>query len=415
MPATTSVTVRTPGLVLVEHEVPVPLDHDRPDGPSIPVFAREVADPDGLDRPFLLFLQGGPGNEAPRPTGSPMSPGWLERALADHRVLMLDQRGTGRSAPVGDLPGMSPAQQAEHLTRFRADSIVRDAEAVREALGVRRWSVLGQSFGGFCALTYLSIALESLDAAYVTGGLPPVGRSPDEVYAATWARHRELVERHYARCPSDRERVLALHRRLSSEPLALPGGDFLTARRFRSAGHGLGMSDGSDRLHGLLELPADSPAFRADAADLMGFARNPLYAVLHEACYADGATTAWSADRTRPAAFDEDPSLLFGEHVHPWVLDDVGALAPLRDAALLLADHPWPRLYDPAQLAVNEVPVAAAVYAEDPYVEATFSLETARAVRGARVWLTNEHLHNGLRADGARILDRLIAMARGRA
>ena len=32
-----------------------------------------------------------------------------------------------------------------------------------------------------------------------------------------------------------------------------------------------------------------------------------------------------------------------------------------------------------------------------------------------RVWLTNEHLHNGLRADGAGILDRLIAMARGRA
>jgi hypothetical protein len=31
------------------------------------------------------------------------------------------------------------------------------------------------------------------------------------------------------------------------------------------------------------------------------------------------------------------------------------------------------------------------------------------------MWLTNEYEHNGLRADGGRILDRLIAMARGTA
>ena len=414
MPAS-PVTSRTPGLVLTEHELEVPLDHARPDGPSITVFAREVAAPDGLDRPFLVYLQGGPGHESPRPTGSPTSPGWLARALADHRVLLLDQRGTGRSTPVGDLPGLSPQEQAQYLTHFRADSIVRDAELLREALGVRRWSVLGQSFGGFCALAYLSIAPDSLEAAYMTGGLPPVGRHPDEVYTATWARQLELVERHYARYPGDRERVRALHERLTASPLALPGGDRLTARRLRMLGNPLGMSDGSDALHGILELPEESPGFRHDAADPMGFARNPLYAVVHESCYADGATTAWSADRMRPAVFDEDPTLLFGEHVQPWVLDDVAALAPLREAAQILADHPWPRLYDPAQLAVNDVPVAGAVYAEDPYVEAGFSLETARAVRGARVWLTNEHLHNGLRADGARVLDRLFAMAHGRA
>jgi dienelactone hydrolase len=47
----------------------------------------------------------------------------------------------------------------------RADSIVADAEVVRKALVPRnattqdgKWSILGQSFGGFCALTYLSHA-----------------------------------------------------------------------------------------------------------------------------------------------------------------------------------------------------------------------------------------------------------------
>ena len=173
-------TIATPGLVLVEHEFRVPLDHARPDGETITVFAREVAEPGGTDRPFLVFFQGGPGMEAPRPT-HPGSPGWLGRALAEHRVLMLDQRGTGRSTPVDVPPGGTPQEQAEYLTHFRADSIVRDAEWIRRELGVDRWSILGQSFGGFCALSYLSMAPESLAAAYITGGVPPVGRHPDEV------------------------------------------------------------------------------------------------------------------------------------------------------------------------------------------------------------------------------------------
>ncbi len=98
MPA---VTYTTHGLVLTEHEFSLPLDHDRPGGPAIGVFAREIADPDGRERPFLVFLQGGPGYEATRPTRHPSSPGFLDRALQDFRVLMLDQRGTGRSTPVG--------------------------------------------------------------------------------------------------------------------------------------------------------------------------------------------------------------------------------------------------------------------------------------------------------------------------
>ena len=127
----------TRGLVLTEHEFAVPLDHARPDGESITVFAREVADPDGRDRPLLVFLQGGPGSEAPRPTRHPSSPGWLDRALADFRVLMLDQRGTGRSTPIGTLPGLTAAEQAEYLAHFRADAIVRDAERIRAGAGRR--------------------------------------------------------------------------------------------------------------------------------------------------------------------------------------------------------------------------------------------------------------------------------------
>jgi pimeloyl-ACP methyl ester carboxylesterase len=407
--------VRTHGLVLTEHEFKVPLDHADPDGRRITVFAREVADPDGLERPFVVFLQGGPGSEAPRPTRHPSGPAWLDRALTEFRVLLLDQRGTGRSTPVGTLPGMTPAEQAEYLTHFRADAIVRDAEHIRRALDIDRWSVLGQSFGGLCVTTYLSFAPEGLREAFITGGLPPIGRRADEVYERTWGRQLERNRRYYDRYPQDRERVRDLLARLEREPLHLPSGDRLTPRRLRQLGEELGMSDGAETVHYLLELDPDSPAFRHDVEAATAFARSPLYAIVHEACWGDGAATRWAAERTMPEAFRADPTLLTGEHIFPWLFEDYGALAPLREAAEILAEHEWPRLYDPDRLAVNEVPVATAIYTDDPYVERAFSEETAGAIRGLRPWVTSEYDHNGLRADGERILGRLIDLARGRA
>jgi predicted phosphohydrolase len=81
----------------------------------------------------------------------------------------------------------------------------------------------------------------------------------------------------------------------------------------------------------------------------------------------------------------------------------------------VLAEHAWPRLYDAERLAHNEVPVAATVYVDDLYVESAFAIETARAIRGLRPWVTNEFEHNGLRADGERVVGRLIDLVRGRA
>jgi pimeloyl-ACP methyl ester carboxylesterase len=407
-------TVRPPGLVLTEHEFAVPLDHAQPGGERITVFAREVADPDGRDRPFLVYLQGGPGSEAPRPTRVPPSPGWLARALQDYRVLMVDQRGTGRSTPIGTLPGMTPQQQADHLALFRADSIVRDCECIRRDLGVDRWSVLGQSFGGFCVTTYLSIAPEGLREAFLTGGLPPVERHIDDVYRATYARVLDRCRRYYERYPADRGRVRELRRRLDDEDVRLPGGDRLTGRRFRQVGQQLGMGTGAESVHYLVELDPSSPAFLHDAERAVEFARNPLYAIVHEACYADGCVTGWSAERLLPQEY-ADPELFTGEHVYPWMFEDYGALAPLREAAELLARREWPRLYDADQLRRNEVPAAAVIYADDIYVERTFSEETAAQIRGLRPWVTNEYEHDGLRADGERILGRLIDLARGRA
>lgn len=406
------VTYRVPGLVLTEREHTVPLDHARPDGPSITVFTREAASPDGLDKPYLVFLQGGPGYEAARPEAEPG--GWMKRALKDYRLLLLDQRGTGRSTPVGDIPGAAPADQADYLAHFRADSIVRDAELIRQELGVERWSVLGQSFGGFCTMTYLSFFPGSLNEAYITGGLSPIGRPVDDVYAATYARMAERNVDYFARYPQDRARVRDIVARLEGEDIRLPNGDRLTSRRFLQVGLSLGASTGAEAVHHLLELPFPSRAFLHDIEPGLGIARNPIYATLHEACYADGGPTRWSSDRLFPEAFREE--LWFtGEHIFRWMWEDYGELRSHAAAADILAEHDWPRLYDPDQLARNEVPVAATIYVDDPYVVREFAEEAARQIRGLRPWITNEFLHNGLRAGGERVLDRLIDLAKGRA
>lgn len=408
-----STTVRQPGLRVTEHTLSVPLDHAQPDGERLDIFARAVVLAEKADaaQPWLLFLQGGPGFEGPRPT-SPDSPAWLRRALTDYRVLLLDQRGMGRSSPVGvaDAVATPPQALADRLALYRADSIVRDAECFRQALGIERWSVLGQSFGGFCTLSYLSMFPQSLREAFITGGLAPLDRGIDEVYRDTYRSMSEKTGRHYERYPQDRERVRRLVARLDADDLRLPGGDRLTSRRLRQLGLLLGSGTGHEKLHHLLELPPDSPAFRHDVERASPFARNPLYAVIHEACYANGQASDWSAQRLLPPEWADDPTLLTGEHIYPWMFEDFAGLAPFRDAAELLARRPWGPLYDPAVLAVNEVPCAAAIYVDDLYVPRAFSEQTARQVRGLRPWITNEFEHDGLHS--GQVLGRLIDMVR---
>src|SRR5262249_58841109 len=118
-------------------------------------------------------LQGGPGGKSPRPGAA--GGDWLPHATRTHRVLLLDQRGTGRSTPLTSrtVAGRSDADIAAYLRLMRADSIVRDAEVLRERVaGGRTWETLGQSYGGWVTTTYLSQAPEGLDACYVTGGVP---------------------------------------------------------------------------------------------------------------------------------------------------------------------------------------------------------------------------------------------------
>src|SRR5699024_12793519 len=101
----------------------------------------------------------------------------------------------------------------------------------------------------------------------------------------------------------------------------------------------------------LRDRDPDGPAFAHDLAAALPFSgRNPLYSVLHESCWADGMATRWAAERTMPQAVREDPTLLAGEHVHRELFTEDPQLAPWAEAAEILAEHQWPRLYDEVAL-----------------------------------------------------------------
>ncbi|HEU4543801.1 MAG TPA: alpha/beta fold hydrolase [Jiangellaceae bacterium] len=427
IPAAPDGTLRVGGLALRDHWFDVPLDHAEPAGEAISVYARELVAVDKLDagKPWLLFLQGGPGGKSPRPVNSSA---WIGRAVEDYRVLLLDQRGTGRSTPVTPrtiLRRGDAAAQAEYLSHFRADSIVADAELIRRRLigEDATWSVLGQSYGGFCILNYLSTAPGGLAAAYLTGGLGPLDATADEVYQATYEIVRAKNAEYHRAFPDDRDRLEQIAAHLREHEVWLDDGSPLSVRRFQTIGMALGARMSVPNLHYLLEEafvegpegPELSHTFLHGVYMQLTFAAAPLYAVLHEPIYAQGAATRWAAERTRPADFDPEasPLLLTGEMIYPWIFEDDPALRPFRDAAEFLAQRDdWPALYDRTVLAANETPAVAALYTDDMYVDAGYSEETAAAVRGLRVWKTNAYEHDGLR-ETDHILDRLIKMARG--
>ncbi|TAG47278.1 MAG: alpha/beta fold hydrolase [Betaproteobacteria bacterium] len=419
-----------PGLVLNAHCFDVPVNYEDPIGETIKVFAREVIAPgkESSALPYLVFFQGGPGSGSPRPSGNS---GWLKRALQEFRVLLLDQRGTGLSTPITSQTMQrfaTPMAQAQYIQHFRADNIVRDAEFIRKALiGDAQWSILGQSFGGFCSLNYLSTAPEGLKEVLITGGIPSLARTADDVYRNTYPRVRAKNEAYYARYPDDVARVKLIAKHLIENDVRLPGGARLTARRFLQLGMPFGMSDGYEPLHYWLEEAfvegASGPEINWNFLKTIEHEQfletNPIYALLQEGCYTQGVASRWSAERIMHEfpEFDlaaDGPLLFTGEMIYPSMFDEFPRLQPLKAAAEILANkQDWPMLYDVARLRENRVPIAAAVYHDDMYVPLEFSEETARVVPNTKLWITNEYEHNGLRADGAVILDRLLKMARG--
>jgi len=235
-------------------------------------------------RPFLVYLCGGPGDGNDHRRIPELNRFALELG---YQILYVDYRGTGRSRPFVDgahLAGVAPstADRAAYLSLFRQDNIVRDFEAIRlcltelvagdnggndpppSSLKKVKWTLLGQSFGGWVALTYLSFLPTSLAAVYLTAGLAPVGKSPRDVYARLYRRVAERNEAYYAAYPEDQDRIrtIASHLRAHSTRYTFRADGYkaarqrLTAQTFMTLGRSFGSASENatfQRLHRLVE------------------------------------------------------------------------------------------------------------------------------------------------------------------
>ncbi|MDU0479291.1 alpha/beta fold hydrolase [Staphylococcus chromogenes] len=409
------------GHEIIEHTLELPWDHNNP-GDTLQVFAREVRPKGGAKLPMVVYLQGGPGFPAPRPVDAS---GVIGELLKTHRVLLLDQRGTGRSTRIDSSSQVSSRQ----LALLRADQICADAESFRHYLGIEQWDLFGQSFGGFCITTYVSNYPNSVRHAMLTGGLPAVGLPADDVYRATYRALQRRHEEFYRQIPFASERIREICHHLDNSAEVLPTGERLSSRRFRTIGIELGRGTGFDTLAYLLEAPFTTiqgekrlrSDFLAEVGRRVSFAEGPLYAAIHESIYAyPGEATNWSAHRMRAevSGFAEDadprssePFYLTGEHIYPWQFDEDPALRGLKEAAGDLAQKSdFPELYSPAGLGESQAVAAAAIYLDDIFVPFAYSRNTAELYRDLRPYITNQFQHDGIRQDGAGIVQTLRSL-----
>lgn len=308
-----------------------------------------------------------------------------------------------------------------------------DCEAIRKTLTVdfpgekKKWSIMGQSFGGFCAVNYLSRFPEGLQEVFTTGGLPPLVRDPHMVYNKLFRKVKQRNKIYYQKYPEDIHRVKDIVRYIQKENVKLPSGGKLSVLRLRQLGMSFGYHGFMDSAHEMItRFTSDLNQFgfftrpTLTAFDqMMPFDTMPLYALLHEPIYARGVAPGWSADRSMSqfpefsrVSVDGPELILFtGEMIFRDMFKDFDELHGLLDTADLLANtQDWPELYDEAQLAKNEVPVYSATYIEDMYVDFDFARDTASKIKGCKNFVTNILYHDALNNKTDELMKQLFAL-----
>mgnify|MGYP000736145480 CR=1 FL=1 len=189
----------------------------------------------------------------------------------------------------------------------------------------------------------------------------------------------------------------------------------MTVERLQLMGSGFGMKPSFERMHWIIDhafVDGDgtlscgssvSDSFLMRAFERTNTRTNPLYWTLQEFIYADGDTMPirWAAaeEKVHRAEFDTlaRPLMFTGEAMFPWMFEQMPELKPFKPAMdLLMEDTSWDKIYDPQRLACNEVPLQAAVYFDDMYVDSGLQLDTLSHVGNSHAWVTNEFEHDGL-------------------
>lgn len=111
------------------------------------IYLEECGNPAGES---VLFIHGGPGSGCSTGHRRYFDP-------AHYRIVLVDQRGCGRSTPLGETAGNC------------TDWLVQDFEAVRQRLGIERWILFGGSWGATLALCYARAFPSAVSAMILRG------------------------------------------------------------------------------------------------------------------------------------------------------------------------------------------------------------------------------------------------------
>lgn len=427
---------------------------------SAELKTKEVSLP--LAPKLLLYLEGGPGFASGIGSNTNALKEFISRG---YQVVSLDQRGVGYSTPLEAstlLQLDTPDRQLEYVLNFRSDSIVEDCERIRqELIGDSRWSLCGQSYGGFVSLAYVSKYNHHIKEVLLTGGIPPIGLTADEVYKATYERTKERNVHYYKKYPQDIKKVKNILGYLHSNKVTLPNGGYLSVERFQGLGLAFGTMGGTDMIHKLvnkfdydLELKG-KPTYSilSQIETSQSFDTNMIYAFFLEAIYCDGekprfrdsvsrsllektplnnswvgnrtsGKTNWVGDRLRLApgnerfVYNADSDVVYftGEMIFKSIFTDYKELSELKELGDLLHQHnDWSSLYHLNLTSVSweDVPIVAAVYYHDQYVDFDTSVKVKKDVFGdtnLKLLVTTECFHNGLRTHLERILEGLFGL-----
>ncbi len=236
---------------------------------------------------------------------------------------------------------------------------------------------------------------------------------------------------------------------MATNKVTLPNGGILSVERFQQLGIEFGRQGGIDIIHQIvIRFVYDLDVYGVPSFYILNkitqqssFDTNIIYAVLHEAIYCEGHMKSnWSADRlrkteeslkcfnydlkTNSAADGGEAVYLTGEMIFKSMFDDFTELRPFKEVAEYIAQNDlWSPLYDVNVLkkltnrhygANTEdqivVPVVAATYAEDLFVDFNLTAEAAYKIGGIRRWITSEFFHGGLSVDAKRVLSALFAL-----
>jgi pimeloyl-ACP methyl ester carboxylesterase len=181
--------------------VKVPLDYRRPNGETITVAVSRIATAKhGKKRGDLLFNPGGPGLQGLDMPGQ-MASTLPKSVLNSYDLIGFDARGVGHSTPMscglsgaglltvlpypgagGSIKGnvtnaRAVAQQCatvgDRLRFFTSANTARDMDRIRQALGARKISYWGQSFGTYLGAVYTSLFPRNTDRMVLEGNVDP--------------------------------------------------------------------------------------------------------------------------------------------------------------------------------------------------------------------------------------------------